>query len=466
MTHPSAEIETGPLPIVRRDDISPSEFHAAVWGRIFNAIHDPTRLPRAITTPTHTSHVQAALRLAAEENCSVSIRSGGHSWAAWSVRDDAILLDLVNLHGGEIEYDDASGVVSCGPAVTGRVLNALLGEKGRFFAGGHCPDVGLGGFLLQGGMGWNCKNWGWACESVKAVDVVTAGGEVKRCSEEENEDLFWAARGAGPGFPAIVTKWHLQTRAIEGVYQSLYIYPASEFRRVLQWVIDASKASDQDMEIVCVAIYPPDSPSVHILANFLVFKPSHSQAMNALEAIHSSRPSGAVMETFAEESSLPLQYCAQDKANPPGWRYNSDNAYIANDADVAAILEPAFVHLPTRESFALYFAMYPTSRRPLPSMALSMQSDHYFALYGVWKSPQDDSRMRTWLQDTMEKVEKHSVGSYLGDADFQVRGSRFWGQEEGKRLKEVRTKWDPEGRICGFLDEGRGVRNEHDWVEG
>ena len=26
-----------------------------------------------------------------------------------------------------------------------------------FFAGGHCPDVGLGGFLLQGGMGWNCK---------------------------------------------------------------------------------------------------------------------------------------------------------------------------------------------------------------------------------------------------------------------------------------------------------------------
>jgi hypothetical protein len=37
------------------------------------------------------------------------------------------------------------------------VLNTFLAEKGVMFAGGHCPDVGLGGFLLQGGRGWNCK---------------------------------------------------------------------------------------------------------------------------------------------------------------------------------------------------------------------------------------------------------------------------------------------------------------------
>ncbi len=50
--------------------------------------------------------------------------------------------------------------MECSPAVTGRELNEYLAKGkggGRFFAGGHCPDVGLGGFLLQGGMGWNCK---------------------------------------------------------------------------------------------------------------------------------------------------------------------------------------------------------------------------------------------------------------------------------------------------------------------
>jgi FAD/FMN-containing dehydrogenase len=91
------------------------------------------------------------------------------------------------------------------------------------FPGGHCPDVGLGGFVLQGGMGWNCKvsenlvvssarpnftvyliinpaqNWGFACEKLLAVDVVTADGKQLHCNEAENSELLWAARGAGPG---------------------------------------------------------------------------------------------------------------------------------------------------------------------------------------------------------------------------------------------------------------------------
>jgi FAD/FMN-containing dehydrogenase len=85
------------------------------------------------------------------------------------VRDDAILLDLQDLDAVDdrpgrnkrIQYDEASKVVACSPSVTGKELNEFLmhvdSGKGRFFAGGHCPDVGLGGFLLQGGMGWNCK---------------------------------------------------------------------------------------------------------------------------------------------------------------------------------------------------------------------------------------------------------------------------------------------------------------------
>lgn len=43
------------------------------------------------------------------------------------------------------------------------------------------------------------KNWGWACERVQAVDVVTAEGHLLHCNASQNEDLYWAARGAGPG---------------------------------------------------------------------------------------------------------------------------------------------------------------------------------------------------------------------------------------------------------------------------
>jgi hypothetical protein len=40
--------------------------------------------------------------------------------------------------------------------------------------------------------------------------------------------------------------------------------------------------------------------------------------------------------------------------------------------------------------------------------------------------------------------------------------------EQGRRLMEVRRKWDPEGRVCGYLDEGdrsgvEGLENVHEW---
>lgn len=47
-------------------------------------------------------------------------------------------------------------------------------------------------------MAKNHQNWGWACEMVIAVEVVTAQGEQLLCNETQNEELYWAARGSGP----------------------------------------------------------------------------------------------------------------------------------------------------------------------------------------------------------------------------------------------------------------------------
>jgi FAD/FMN-containing dehydrogenase len=69
--------------------------------------------------------------------------------------------------------------------------------------------VSLGGFLLQGGFGWNSRLWGPACCSILGMDIVTADGELVHANESENADLFWAARGSGPGFFGVVTRFHL-----------------------------------------------------------------------------------------------------------------------------------------------------------------------------------------------------------------------------------------------------------------
>ena len=184
------------LPVTWKGVASDEEYERARVGRVFNH-RRPDRYPVAVVEAETSEHIQQAVQLAQEKKLRVSVRSGGHSWAAWSVRNGAVLIDLGKYKG--IELDNKTGIVSCSPSTTGRMLNALLNEKGLLFPGGHCPDVGLGGFLLQGGMGWVCRSWGWACQYVKAIDVVTADGRQIRCDDKENSDLFWAARGSGPG---------------------------------------------------------------------------------------------------------------------------------------------------------------------------------------------------------------------------------------------------------------------------
>lgn len=181
------------------------------------------------------------------------------------------------------------------------------------------------------------------------------------------------------------------------------------------------------------------------------------------------------MEVFCGPTSLAKEYGTQACANPEGHRYCAENAYVSNDEDVPSVLERGFTTLPSRKSFAIYFAMNPTSRRAPPAadgpagMALSMQSDHYFALYTVWEDEGDDERCTRWVRDVMAEVERHADGSYLGDADFQCRRTRFWSEDAGNRLMEIRRRWDPKGRICGYLDEGDrsgvdGLKNEFEWT--
>ena len=217
-----------------------------------------------------------------------------------------------------------------------------------------------------------------------------------------------------------------------------------------------------------MASYLPGNNELTILTNFTCFVRDEDAAVAALQPIHDTRPPGAKLEIYCQPTSLIKEYCVQGDNNPQCHRFCAENAFVANDADVVSVLERAFTTVPTRKSMALYFAMNPTSRQPLAGMACSMQSDHYFALYAVWEEEADDECNVGWVQGIMREVERHADGSYLGDADFRYRRTKFWSDEAAAKLMSIRRKWDPEGRVCGYLDEQDesgvdGLRNEFEW---
>ena len=290
---------------------------------------------------------------------------------------------------------------------------------------------------------------------------MTAEGEYVRVNKQQNSDLLWAAKGAGPGFPAIITRFHLEVRPkVPCMLSSAFIYPTAKYREAMNWILEITPEYDASTEIVAVAAHPPDQGQPCVIALFVTFKDSEEECISALDLCNKTRPPGFLDEIVNKPTSLAQEYNDQACANPTGHRYCAENGYVNNNADVADVLEPAFTTLPNAKSFALWYAMAPCSKRELPDMALSMQSDHYFAIYTIWEDEKDDQRCQEWTRDIMMEMTPKCDGAYLGDSDFQVRQTKYWTDEKARKLMEFRRERDPEGRICGYLDRGdkAGVR--------
>lgn len=437
-------------------------------GRVFNG-RKPDRYPIAILKAECEEDVVAGVQLALERGLKVSVRSGGHSWAAWSVRDDSLLIDLAGLC--EISLDTNAGIVRVSPAVTGEELNAVLSRHELMFNGGHCPSVGLGGFLLQGGMGWNCRGWGWSCECIEAIDVVTADGELVRADETQHADLLWAARGSGPGFFGVVTRFHLKTRPQpKALTRSTYVYPMECFDEVIRWAYEMQPKLAPTVEFVVVGKSIPleveHAGGPLLIAHGLTFSATREEAIEALAPLGTCPViDKALVKDVAYPTTLASEYEEQRSENPEGYRYAVDNAWISTGAEkVVPALRDAFATLPTKESFSIWFGM--ALLRELPDMALSLQSDLYFATYVIWKDEADDESCRAWLAEQMRRIEPVSDGLFLADSDFTRRSAKFISDAHWERLEKLRARYDPNGLFHAYLAEPGTPLNVNFWAEG
>jgi len=74
---------------------------------------------------------------------------------------------------------------------------------------------------------------------VRRFEVVTADGQMRTASADENSDLFWALRGGGGGF-AVVTAMEVQLYPVTTVFGGNLVYPAAladqVLRRFREWM--------------------------------------------------------------------------------------------------------------------------------------------------------------------------------------------------------------------------------------
>src|ERR1700731_1997662 len=122
----------------------------------------PERFPDVIVQAHDTDDVVVALRYWRANRDHGGVWSGGRSWVGSPLGDGWILLDVRRLDPCTVEPDRMTADV--GPGKSASAFATELDTQGLFFPAGHCEGICLGGYLLQGGYGWNSSGGGAPCE--------------------------------------------------------------------------------------------------------------------------------------------------------------------------------------------------------------------------------------------------------------------------------------------------------------
>jgi FAD binding domain len=416
-------------------------FDKAVMDTLFNK-WDINRRPDMMVFPKTVEDIMATIRYATAIGKKISICSGGHSWSANHIRPNSILISMKGFDTYQIDRDSMTAKV--GPGVGGSTLLIELFKQDLFFPAGHCKGVCVGGYLLQGGFGWNGRKFGMACENVIGLDIVTAKGEYVHASATQNADLFWAARGSGGGFFGVVVCFHLRLFKKPAYSGSItHVFDIKHLEDVYHWAAEVGPSV-------------PDAVEFQMLMSRSVLKffgagieaaaPIFADTKDELEAskafmLNSPIKKKAFVRTPYMSASMASMYRFVMTHYPDNQHWGVDNMWTKAPVDqLIPYLKGMAESLPPAPSHMLWLNWYPPAKRD--SMAYSLEDDIYIALYGTWKDPADTALYGTWAKDWMGKMEHLSSGIQLADEGLHQRTAPFVAPKNLKKLDEIRAKRD------------------------
>jgi len=419
----------------------------------------PERYPDLIVQVASEDDVIEAVNFARARHVKIGIRGGGHNWCAAALQEGGILLDLSRLN--QVEIDPEARVATAEPVVTSRYLAKQLGKYGLAFPVGHCPCVPLSGFILSGGLGWNAGEWGISCFSLLSVDVVTADGSLLTASETENTELLWAARGAGPGFFGVATKYRVQLYPLpRAITTSALMYPLGKLPEVVEWATKTVNTLPRNVEFTLyLASAPPsiaDRYEKVCIMSATAFADSSEEATEALSALDTCLLEDCVMKDLHASTPFEALFDNADKFWPEGKRYAVDTIwYSFPPSEVLAIIQDHFAAAPSAHSMVLCPILpSPTDEPPLPEAAFSMVAPGYVGCYSIWEQAGQDEANIRWLRTLMRALEPQAVGCYVGEADIAANPSRMlnaYARSHWERLQALREKYDPNELFHSYM---------------
>ncbi|OBT57088.1 hypothetical protein VE04_02174 [Pseudogymnoascus sp. 24MN13] len=201
--------------------------------------------PRCMLSPNSTQEVAdivAALHLT---NDQFAVKSGGHMPNnGFASIANGILISTRNLD--QVVYDPDTTNVVVGPGLKWEEIIEGIEQTDRTVVGGRMGAVGVGGYLLGGGLSFLSAQYGWGANNVVNYEIVLANATIVNANATANQDLFASLKGGGNNF-GIVTAFTIKTHPqAHKVWGGNYIIDGSKTDQVLAAIRDFTEYNLDD----------------------------------------------------------------------------------------------------------------------------------------------------------------------------------------------------------------------------
>jgi FAD/FMN-containing dehydrogenase len=407
--------------------------------------------PAIVLQPTSAAHVAAAVGFARDQGLLLSIKGGGHNMAGTSIAERGLTLDMSRMRDLTVDPDARLAHVGSG-CLLQDVDRATQAHGLATPLGSFNSEVGVAGLTLGGGLGYLTRRFGWAVDSLREVEIVTADGQVRTASRDENAELFWALRGGGGNF-GVVTRFTFRLHEVgPTITGGLVVWSADRVDDVLATYRDLTESAPRELTAAVTVRLAPPAP----------FLPEqwHGKPIIGLLVCHSGadvegdlapvRALGDPIADLVTEKPYTDQQSMLDGMEPKGHYYYWKTEYLAGLTNefLDTFRDSALkVTSPLSESIVIHLAGELNERADDDGAVGNRDARYMTAFAGQWPAGDPDDEHVAWVREAWKSVRPLSTGgNYLNfqTADEDEERVRATYGPNFDRLVEAKETYDPE----------------------
>jgi FAD/FMN-containing dehydrogenase len=407
--------------------------------RVWNGNVD--RRPALIVRCADVRDVQSAVDFARTNGLLLSVRGGGHSAPGYGVNDGGMVLDLSPMKQITVDPERRTARVQGG--VLWLEMDAATQAHGLAVTGGTVSNTGVGGLTLGGGIGWLGGLHGATVDNLLSAEVVTADGKLRRASETEEPDLFWALRGGGGNY-GVVTEFEFQLHPVGQVLGGMVLHPLDQARDVLRFYRDFVRTLPDAAEVHAGLLAPGGSP---VLALLMGYNGPIDEGERVLAPLRQfGEP---IMDSVGAMSYGARQVLLDEPNAVCGLQRYWRSAFTEelSDALIDEFLAAAASFSSPMNALLMFYIHGEICRRSASATAFSARRPQWdIDAIGCWTDPAESATHIAWVRAVWARLEPHLLGQvYVNHiaADDQPEKVRASFGENHARLRRIKAAYDP-----------------------